>query len=118
MEKAPHNDTLIYVMCQDCYAIFQAGDDQTRKDMSNACFVNFKVRGASADGALVPFAITTTLTLALNDWQILAAIENGHGLTKSEYFSICSHAYEICTLPGGLRVINLYPLRGDSDEQR
>ena len=117
MEKAPHNDILVYVMCQDCHAIFQTGDDQIRKEMSNACFTNFKVRGACADGGMLPFAITTSMTLALNDWQILAAIENGHGLTRSEYFSICSHAYEIITLPGGLRVIHLYPLQGDTDEK-
>ena len=104
-EKTPHNDTAIYVMCHDCHATFQSADEAIRQTMYNTCFVNFKLRGVAENGGRIPFAITTTLTLALNDWCITAAVENGHGLTKSEYFEICSREYQVFTLPIGLRVI-------------
>lgn len=108
-EKAPHNDILVYVMCPDCHDVFQSGGSMVRNEMANNCFVNFKLRGRCAEGGMLPFAITTTLTLALNDWHLLAAIEDGHGMTKSEYMTICSHTYEVTVLPGGLRIINSQP---------
>jgi hypothetical protein len=105
-EKAPHNDTLVYVMCPECHAAFQSGGNSDRKVMSDACFVNFKLRGISKNGRRIPFAVTTTLTLALNDWCITSAIQNGHGLTESEYFLICSRQWQVTGLPGGLHIIS------------
>lgn len=104
-EKAPHNDTLVYVMCPGCHAAFERGGTGNRKEMSDACFVNFKLRGIAENGGKIPFAVTSTLTLALNDWCISSAIENGHGLTRSEYFLLCSREYEVMTLPGGVHFI-------------
>jgi hypothetical protein len=106
IEKAPHNDTLVYVMCPDCHASFQRGENSVRKAMSDACFVNVKLHGVAKGGGRIPFAITSTLALALNDWCITSAIENGHGLTESEYFSICSRQYQVMALPGGLHIIS------------
>jgi hypothetical protein len=105
-EKAPHNDTLVYVMCPGCHTAFERGGTSDRKGMSDACFVNFKLRGVAENGGKIPFAVTSTLTLALNDWCITSAIENGHGLARSEYLSVCSREYEVITLPGGFRVIS------------
>ena len=106
LEKAPHNDTLVYVMCPECRAAFQRGGNGDRKVMSDACFVNLKLRCIAENGGRIPFAVTSTLTLALNGGCITSAIENGHGLTESEYFLICAREYEVMTLPGGFRVIS------------
>jgi len=107
LEKAPHNDALVYVMCPDCHTDFENGNERKRKEMANVCFVHVKSCSDDTDGGMLPFAITSTLTLALNDWRIPEAIENGHGLTRAEYFSICSHEYEVSVLPGGLRIISI-----------
>jgi hypothetical protein len=106
LEKAPHNDTVVYVMCPDCHGAYQSATEPERKGMCNTCFRNFKTHGTTSDGGLVPFAITTTLTLALNDWCLTAAIENGHGLSRNEYFEICSKKCEVAVLPSGLRIIS------------
>lgn len=116
LEKAPHNDVLVYVMCPDCHAKFQKDNEHERKVMANACFVNVKSRSDRTEGGMPPYAMTSTLTLALNDWLIPEAIENGHGLTRAEYFSICSHVYEVSVLPGGLRIISTSSLTGVCDE--
>lgn len=111
-EKAPHNDALLYVMCPDCHTAFQNGNERKRKQMGDVCFVNVKLCGGSSEGGMLPFAITSTLTLALNGWNLPEAIENGHGLTRAEYFSICSHEYEVSTLPGGLCIISITTMTG------
>jgi hypothetical protein len=105
LEKAPHNDTIVYVMCSDCHEAFQGGTTTERKAMCNTCFRNFKTRGTTSNGGTVPFAITTTLTLALNDWCLTSAIENGHGLSRKDYFEICSKNAGVVVLPGGLRIV-------------
>ncbi len=89
-EKLPHNDIFVYVMCPDCHADFEVGDPLTRKQMSNACFINIKVHGFSKSGDFYPYAVTTELTIALNGGSIAEAIWNGHDLTAAEYFSICA----------------------------
>ncbi len=108
-EKATHGDVLIYVMCRECHANYQSGDEQRRKEMSNACFVNFKLCGVSVDGGMFPFAVTSTLTLALNTGDLAEAIEHGHGLTRAEYDSLCEQDIEVSTLPGGLSIISKTP---------
>lgn len=97
-EKAPHNDAIVYVMCPDCHKKHANGTKQQRKAMSNECFVNVKLRGFSHDGRRYPFACTTIVTLLLNDDCLIAAIENGHDLTYSEYFALCSQLPEFTFL--------------------
>jgi hypothetical protein len=105
VEKCPHNDYLLYVMCPKCAKQFQHGSSQEQKAMSNSCFVNFKVRGRSADGRVEPWAVTTSLTLALNGEDLIHAIEDGHGLSPDKYFEIFASENTILHLPGGICLV-------------
>jgi len=105
LEKAPHNDIVVYMMCPECHAAYQVASDPTRKSMQNTCFTNFKISGVKADGSTHPWAITTTLTLELNDFDPVAASENGHGLTFNLYLGICAGTHDLVVLPGGLRIV-------------
>lgn len=110
LEKASHNDIVVYIMCPKCHAAYQAaGDGVKRKSMSDKCFINFKLKSIDADGAVYPWAITTILTIELNDFDPVAAIENGHGLTSDQYFGICSGTYDFYVFPGGLRIVAAKP---------
>ena len=108
LEKAPHNDIIVYIMCPECHAAFQAGGAD-RKSMSDKCFINFKLTGIDSDGDVYPWAITTTLTMELNDFDPVAAIENGHRLTRDQYFGICSGTHDLVVLPGGVRIMTAKP---------
>jgi hypothetical protein len=105
VEKCPHNDYLLYVMCPKCAKQFQHGSSQEQKAMSNSCFVNFKVHGRSDDDFVAPWAVTTSLTLALNDDDLIRAIEDGHGLSTDKYFEICTNQNTILPLPGGICLV-------------
>ena len=109
VEKLPHNDTLIYMMCPVCHVDYQAADKASRKSMANQCFINFKTTGINSNGAVYPWAITTMLTLELNGFDPAAAIENGHGLTREQYFGICSGTHDFCVFPGGLTIVAAKP---------
>ena len=104
-EKLPHNDYMLYVMCPPCAKQFRNGSSHEQKAMSNSCFVNFKVHGRSADGRITPWAVTTTLTLALNNDDLIRAIEEGHGLSPEKYFEICASEKSILHLPGGICLV-------------
>ncbi len=105
LEKAPHNDIIVYIMCPECHAAYQAADGVERKSMSDTCFNNFKLKSIQSDGSLYPWSITTIFTMELNNFDPVAAIENGHGLTSERYFGICSGTYEFYVFPGGLRIM-------------
>ena len=109
LERLPHNDTLIYMMCPECHAAYQAANKASRKSMANQCFINFKLNGNHSDGSLYPWAVTTMLTMEQNDFDPVAAIENGHGLTSDQYFGICAGRYEVFVLLGGLRIMTVKP---------
>lgn len=109
LEKAPHNDIVVYIMCPECHAAYQAGDGVQRKSMSDKCFINFKLKSIDSDGAVYPWAITTTLTMELNDFDPVAAIENGHGLTRELYLGVCAGTYDFVALPGGVRIVAAKP---------
>ena len=113
LEKAPHNDIIVYIMCPECHAAFQAGGAD-RKSMSDKCFINFKLTGIDSDGDVYPWAITTMLTLELNGFDPVAAIENGHGLTREQYFGICAGKYDIFVLLGGLRIMTAKPTTSEA----
>lgn len=115
VEKCPHNDYLLYVMCPQCAKQFQLGSSQEQKAMSNSCFVNFKVHGRSDANRVAPWAVTTSLTLALNGDDLIRAIEAGHGLSTDKYFEICANENTILHLPGGICLVaSTRP--GDQDE--
>jgi hypothetical protein len=108
LEQAPHNDVVVYMMCPACHAAYQVGGAE-RKSMSDTCFINFKLKSIDIDGAVYPWAITTKLTMELNDYDPVAAIERGHGLTREQYFGICAGQYDFIVLPGGLRTLQAKP---------
>ena len=109
LEQAPHKDVVVYIMCPECHAGYQAGDGVARKSMSDKCFINFKLNSIDSEGAVYPWAITTMLTLELNGFDPVAAIENGHGLTREQYFGICSGTHELVVLPGGVLIMSAKP---------
>ena len=109
LEKAPHNDIVVYIMCPECHAAYQAGDGVQRKSMSDKCFINFKLKSIDSDGAVYPWAITTTLTMELNDFDPVAAIENGHGLTRELYLGVWAGTYDFVALSGGVRIVAAKP---------
>ena len=113
LEKAPHNDVVVYIMCPECHAAFQAGGAD-RKSMSDKCFINFKLNSIDSEGAVYPWAITTMLTMELNDFDLVAASENGHGLTSDQYFGICAGEYEVFFLLGGLRIMTAKPTTSEA----
>ena len=113
-EKLPHNDKMIYMMCPFCHAAFQTADKASRKSMANQCSINFKRTGINSNGAVYPWAITTMLTLELNGFDPVAAIENGHGLTREQYFGICAGKYEVFVLLGGLRIMTAKPTTSEA----
>lgn len=113
LEKAPHNDIIVYIMCPECHAAFQAGGAD-RKSMSDKCFINFKLNSIDSEGAVYPWAITTMLTMELNDFDLVAASENGHGLTSDQYFGICAGKYEVFVLLGGLRIMAAKPTTSEA----
>ena len=113
LEKAPHNDIIVYIMCPECHAAFQAGGAD-RKSMSDKCFINFKINSIDSEGAVYPWAITTMLTMELNDFDLVAASENGHGLTSDQYFGICAGEYEVFVLLGGLRIMTAKPTTSEA----
>ena len=114
-EKLPHNDYALYVMCPQCAKGYRQGSSQEQKAMSNSCFVNFKVNGRSADNQIAPWAVTTTLTLALNGDDLIRAIEDGHGLSRDQYLKMCSSENTILHLPGGICLV-ASTAQGDHDE--
>ncbi len=109
VEKLPHNDTAIYMMCPECHAAYQAAEKASRKSMAHQCFANSKRADLAQDGCIYPFAVTSMLTMELNDFDPVAAIENGHGLTREQYFGICSGTHDFCVFPGGLTIVAAKP---------
>jgi hypothetical protein len=108
-EKLPHNDKMIYMMCPFCHEAYQAADKTSRKSMADKCFANSKRIDLALEDCIYPFAVTSMLTLELNDFDPVAAIENGHGLTREQYFGICSGTHDLVVLPGGVLIMTAKP---------
>jgi len=102
LERLANNDTLIYMMCPECHAAYQSASKASRQSMANQCFINFKLKGNHSDGSFYPWAITTMLTMALNDFDPVAAIENGHGLAYEAYLATLSGTHEYCVVLDGI----------------
>jgi uncharacterized protein YbaR (Trm112 family) len=109
LEEASRNDIIVYIMCPECHAAYKVAGDAARKSMSDTCFINFKIKGFDSDGAIYPWAITSMLTMELNNFDPVAAIENGHRLTRDQYFGICSGTHDFCVLPYGLTIVATKP---------
>jgi len=96
--------TLIYILCQGCHGQFTS-DSTARRKITNECFRNVKQDYIAKKEHPLPWAVTTQLTMALNDFNLVLAIEYGSGLTRGTYFGILTGTHELCILPGGLKII-------------
>jgi hypothetical protein len=53
----------------------------------------------------LPWAVTTQLTMKINDFNIVAAIEKGSGLTREIYFGLLAGTQELYVFPSGIKLI-------------
>ena len=90
-------DALLYVFCNDCTHKFIHGSDEVRKNMENECFMNVKKRYKHLSALI--WACTTQIALQINGGNLVAASENGSGLSESTYKDIVNGTLAITTLP-------------------
>jgi hypothetical protein len=107
LEPVPHNDAAVFFMCPKCHAAFQTAGNSGRESMADTCFANITPTGSPRTRH--PWAITTMLVMELNDFDVIAALENGHGLSRELYLGICAGTYELVVLPGGVRIVAAKP---------
>ena len=109
VEIMPHtNDRLVYVLCPECTEDYSTRDARERQSISNGCFINFKL-SESPSGHTEDWAVTSTLTLALNCGSLVDAHELGHGLTRSQYD-------EACRLPMSLALVQAWNVRARTSQ--
>jgi hypothetical protein len=107
-EPVPYNDAAVFFMCPKCHASYQTASNSGRKSMANTCFAN--IRPIGSPRTRHAWAITSMLVIELNNFDIIAAMENGHGLTHELYLGICTGLYELVVLPGGVRIVTSKPV--------
>lgn len=98
-------EVLLYVMCPLCASHFSRCGHLVQKEMMNKCFVNVKLRGLNPDGSRIAWALTTLFTLEINHGDLVAAIENGTGLTRKLYQGLVDGTHILAVFPGGLTLI-------------
>ncbi len=103
LEPVPNNDTAVFFMCPKCHATYQAAGNSGRESMADTCFANIRPTQSPRTGH--PWAITTMLVMEINEFDVIAAVEKGHGLTRELYLDICSGTHELVVLPGGVRIV-------------
>ncbi len=96
---------LLYVMCPSCALHFSRRSPSAQKKMMNKCFVNVKLRGLNPDGSRVAWALTSLFTLEINHGNLVAAIENGIGLTHKLYQGLVDGTHTLTVFPGGVALI-------------
>ena len=74
-------------------------------DLANKFFIKVKAVIKSPDLKTYPWPLTTRLTIELHDFDPVAAIEDGHGLTREQYFGVCTGTHELVVFPGGVRFV-------------
>lgn len=107
LEPVPNNDTAVFFMCPKCHATYQAAGNSGRESMADTCFANIRPTKSPRTGH--PWAITTMLVMEINEFDVIAAVEKGHGLTRELYLDICSGTHELVVLPGGVRIVAAKP---------
>jgi hypothetical protein len=113
LKRVPYNDTAVFFMCPKCHAEYQTASRYLRISMTSTCFANVKPTEVRTDSRY-PWAITTILTLSLNGFDAVAAVENGHCLTRKQYLDICSGAYDFVALPSGMRSFTAKPTTSEA----
>lgn len=86
---------LVYAMCPLCHEAYSAGDAQSRKAMSNRCFLNVKSDHREAN-LNKSWAVTTYITLYLNNDDLASAIWDGIDLPRPIYDAIVDGRLRIC----------------------
>lgn len=107
LESVPYNDTAVFFMCPKCHAAYQMAGSSGRESMADTCFAN--IRQTASLRTRHPWAITTGLVMEINEFDVIAAVEKGHGLTRELYLDICSGTHELVVLPGGVRIVAAKP---------
>ena len=107
LEPVPGNSTAVFFMCPKCHATYQAAGNSGRESMADTCFAN--IRPTQSPRTRHPWAITTMLVMQLNDFNVIAALESGHRLSRELYLGICAGTYELVVLPGGVRIVAAKP---------
>ena len=99
-------EVILYVMCPSCASHFNRRGPLAQKRMMNKCFCNVKLRPFNPDGSRIAWAVTTHFTLAINHGNLVAAIEDGTGLTNELYQGLIDGTHTIAVLPGGITLIS------------
>ena len=107
LESAPHNDTAVFFMCPKCHATYQAAGNSGCESMADTCFANIRQTESLRTRHLC--AITTMLVMELNDFDVIAAVEKGRGLTREIDLGISAGTHELVLLPGGVRIVAAKP---------
>ena len=107
LEPVPHNDAAVFFMCPKCYSTYQTAGNYGRESMADTCFAN--IRPTKGPRTRYPWAITTMLVMEINDFDVIAALESGQGLSRELYLGICAGTYELVVLPGGVRIVAAKP---------
>ena len=107
LEPVTHNDSAVFFMCPKCHAAYQTAGNYGRESMADTCFAN--IRPTESPRTRYSWAITTVLVMEINDFDVIAALENGHGLTRELYLGLCAGTYELVVLPGGVRIVAAKP---------
>jgi uncharacterized protein YodC (DUF2158 family) len=115
-EKTHLADSLIYILCPTCANQFIHADSTQRKAIMDRCLKNVKTVGLE-NGVLQDWAVTTLLTLEINNRDIVAAKENGIELSKKEYLKVCSEDFDLVTFPGGGPSIIVTSYRSEADNE-
>ena len=107
--------TLIYILCQRCHGRFTS-DTTVRRAIGNTSFRNVKQDYIAKKEHPLPWAVTTELTVVINDFNLVAAIKYGSGLTRETYFRILAGTHELIILPGGLKIIASLDIQEENHE--
>ena len=107
LTPVPGNDTAIFFLCPKCHSAYQTAGNSGHELMADTCFANIKPTESPSTRNL--WAITTMLVMELNDFDAVAAMKNGRGMTRELYLGICAGTHALVVLPGGVRIVAAKP---------
>jgi hypothetical protein len=98
-------EVILFVMCPSCASHFSRRGPSSQKKMMKKCSANVKFGELTQDGSRTAWALTSLFTLEINQGNLVAAIENGIGLTRELYQGLVDGTHTLTVLPGGLKLI-------------
>lgn len=98
-------EVLLFVMCPSCATHFSRRDPSRQKRIIKKCAANVGFGDLNLDGSRAAWALTSLFTLEINHGNLVAAIENGTGLTRKLYQGLVDGTHTLTVLPGGLTLI-------------